>query len=101
MPQLEGPATRIYNYVLGGFGKKKKKEDWQQMLAQVPILKTNKQTKNHKYDTIFEKHTKIEKQLKRNTLTCLHLSLHPGIIDHFCLSSPISQILYDEHKLLL
>ena len=24
--QLEGPTTRIYNYVLGGFGKKKKKK---------------------------------------------------------------------------
>ena len=45
--QPEGPTTRIYNYVLGGFGKKKKrkkkKEDWQQMLAQVPILKKKKQ----------------------------------------------------------
>ena len=42
MPQLEGPTTRIYNYVLGGFGGEeegKKKEDWQQILAQVPILK--------------------------------------------------------------
>ena len=38
----EGPATRIYNYVLGGFGEKKKKEDWQQMLAQVPIFKEKK-----------------------------------------------------------
>ena len=29
MPQLEGPTTRIYNYVLGGFGeeKKEKKKD--------------------------------------------------------------------------
>ena len=32
--QPEGPTTGIYNYVLGGFGKKKKKkekkkEDWQ------------------------------------------------------------------------
>ena len=35
----EGPTTRIYNYALGGFGEKKKKEDWQQMLAQVPIFK--------------------------------------------------------------
>src|SRR3712207_7195740 len=41
MPQLEGHTTRIYNYVLGGFGekkrgkKRKKKEDWQQLLAQV------------------------------------------------------------------
>ena len=47
MPQLEGPTTKIYNYVLGGFGEKvknkkeeeDKKEDWQQMLAQVPIFK--------------------------------------------------------------
>ena len=42
--EQEGPTTRIYNYVLGGFGekKKKKKKDWQQMLAQVPILKKKK-----------------------------------------------------------
>ena len=31
----------IYNYVLGAFGEKKKNEDWQHMLAQVPIFKTN------------------------------------------------------------
>ena len=24
MPQLEGPTTKIYNYVLGGFGRKRK-----------------------------------------------------------------------------
>ena len=43
MAEPEGPTSRIYNYVLGGFGetKKKKKTDWQQMLAQVPILKKN------------------------------------------------------------
>ena len=47
VPQLEGPTTKIYNYVLGGFGEKKqkekknekKKEDWQQLSAQVPIFK--------------------------------------------------------------
>ena len=41
MPQLEGPTTEIYNYMLGGFGKKKqkRKKDWQQLLAQVPIFK--------------------------------------------------------------
>ena len=42
MPQLEGPTTRIYNCVLGGSGEKKqkkKKEDWQHLLAQVPIFK--------------------------------------------------------------
>ena len=26
MPQLEGPATKIDNYVLGGFGEKKEKK---------------------------------------------------------------------------
>ena len=44
MLQLEGPTTRIYNYVLGGLGEKKeeegkKKEDWPQMLAQGQSLK--------------------------------------------------------------
>ena len=41
MPQLEGPAAKIYNYVLGGIWGDKaeiKKKDWQQLLAQVPIL---------------------------------------------------------------
>ena len=40
MAEPEGPKTRIYNYVLGGFGekKKKKKTDWWQMLVQVPIF---------------------------------------------------------------
>ena len=38
--QLEGPTTRIYNYVLRGFVEnKKKRKDWQQMLAQVPVFK--------------------------------------------------------------
>ena len=34
--ELEVPTPRIYNYVLGGFGEKKKKKekDWQQLLAQ-------------------------------------------------------------------
>ena len=50
MPQLEGPTTKIFNDVLGGFGEKKKKErekkkeDWQQLLAQVPIFKKKKAT---------------------------------------------------------
>ena len=50
MPQPEEPAIRIYNYVRGRFGekKKKKRKDWQQMLPQVPILKTSKQTKRHR-----------------------------------------------------
>ena len=43
MPQLEGPRTEIYIYALGGLGEKtqekKKKEDCQQLLVQVPIFK--------------------------------------------------------------
>ena len=26
MPQLEGPTIKIYNYILGGFGEKKRKK---------------------------------------------------------------------------
>ena len=39
--QPEALTTRIFDCVLGDFGEKKKgkKEDWQQMLAQVPIFK--------------------------------------------------------------
>ena len=44
--QLEEPTTKIYNYILWGFGEKKQKEkeeeDWQQLLAQVPIFKKKK-----------------------------------------------------------
>ena len=33
--EVEGPTTTLYSYVLGLWGgKKKKEEDWQQMLAQ-------------------------------------------------------------------
>ena len=43
MAQPEALTTTIYNYVLGVFGeKKKKKKDWQQMLAQVPIFREKK-----------------------------------------------------------
>ena len=42
MPLLEALTTRIYNYVLGGFGEKKKEKKPKKMgirLAQVPIFK--------------------------------------------------------------
>ena len=48
MPQLEGPITKKYVYTtmywgnLGRKRKKTKKEDWQQLLAQVPICKKKK-----------------------------------------------------------
>ena len=38
--QPEVLTTRIYNYVLGGFGgRRRRKKDWQQLLAQVLIFK--------------------------------------------------------------
>ena len=40
--QPEALTTRIYNYVLGGLGRrrrKKREEDWEQMIVQVPIFK--------------------------------------------------------------
>ena len=59
MPQLEGPITKIYNYALGVFGEKKAggKKDWQQLLAQVPILGKKKSNiclvyKNGKYRSL-------------------------------------------------
>ena len=47
MPQLEGPATGMYNYLprarvgreVWGDKAEKKKKDWQPLLAQVPIFK--------------------------------------------------------------
>ena len=47
VPQLEGPTTKIYNYVPGGFGEKKKenkkkKKKIDNRLAQVPIFKKKK-----------------------------------------------------------
>ena len=54
IPQLEGPATKIYNCVQVGVGEikqEKKKKDWQQLLAQVPIFKKKiKIKKNSDYN---------------------------------------------------
>ena len=44
--QLEGHTAKIYNYVLKGSGEKKqkkKKEDWQQLLAEVPLFKKKRE----------------------------------------------------------
>ena len=44
--QPEALTTRIYNYILGGFGEKKeKRKDWQRMLAQVPIFNKKEKRK--------------------------------------------------------
>ena len=46
MPQLEGPTTKNTQLCAGGIWgeeeKRKRKEDWQQLLAQVPILEKQK-----------------------------------------------------------
>ena len=41
MPQLEGPTTKIYNYVLGGSGEKEKKAEKKRRLATVVSLGDN------------------------------------------------------------
>ena len=45
--QPEALTTRIYIYVLGGLGRRRrrKKEDWPQILAQVTIFKNKNNTK--------------------------------------------------------
>ena len=66
--ELEGPTTRIYNYALGGFGEREKK-DWQQMLARGQslkqeqnkprVLKTHPNTHTHTHvrtHTFFRRH---------------------------------------------
>ena len=46
MAQPEGPTTGIYNYIRGALGRGGIKiEDWQEMLAQVPIFKTSPRKK--------------------------------------------------------
>ena len=58
MAQPEALTTGIYNYVLGGFGEKKKekkKEDWQQMLAQVQIFKQKRIRKEIKLQATYQK----------------------------------------------
>ena len=44
--ELEGPTTKIYNCVLGLWGREKKERevDWQQMLAQSKSLKKKSNT---------------------------------------------------------
>ena len=52
MAQPEGPTTRIYNYVLGDSGEKKKgkrRRRLAQMLAQMPIFKKRKQKKRETF----------------------------------------------------
>ena len=66
--QPEVLTTRIYNYVLGGFGEKmKKKKDWQQTLGQVPIFKKERDNSNTEMTIIpcamIETHTRKSRYL--------------------------------------
>ena len=59
MPQVEGPTTKIYNYVLGGFGEKKqgKKRRLETVVSSSANLKKKKKKENRVYhsgSTIFE-----------------------------------------------
>ena len=44
--------TKVYNYILGGFGEKQKKVDWQQLLAQMPIFEKKKRKKEIKFTLV-------------------------------------------------
>ena len=50
MPQLEEPTSKIYTMYGGIWREKaeKKEEDWQQLLAQVPILRKRQKSKETK-----------------------------------------------------
>ena len=47
--EVERLTTRIYNYVLGLWGEKKKDVDWQQMLAQGQSSLLKKKKRPHSY----------------------------------------------------
>ena len=86
IPQLEGPATKIYNYVPGrGLGNKaeeKRKKDWQQLLAQVPIF-TKKKKKTPNYIACYENTKSTEVPLS------LHFSsLHTYFLEGCCGKDP-------------
>ena len=38
MPQLEGPTTKIYNYVLGGFVEKKRKKIFKRKIKELKAV---------------------------------------------------------------
>ena len=38
MPQLEGPTTRIYNYILGGLGEKKQEKKKRRLATDVSSI---------------------------------------------------------------
>ena len=58
MVEPEGSTTRIYSYVLEVFGERKKKKDWQQMLAQGQSLKKKR-----------EEHLKAKSSKLQNSFT--------------------------------
>ena len=69
MPQLEGPTTKVYNYVLGGFGEKNQggQNDYITKTCFSPWKKKKvakrKRYKKGKHKTKMEKHGKREKML--------------------------------------
>ena len=72
--ELEEPTTRIYNYVLGGFGEKKKKKSKTGNRCQLRanILKRKKAA--------------LKKNSQLNTFTCFQNSVHPHahVCAHLC-----------------
>ena len=67
----EGPTTRIYNYVVGelwGEEEAKKKKDWQQVLAQVPIFEKEFKKKIFRGGKAYLSVEKTDSIYKENTI---------------------------------
>ena len=50
MPQLEGPATKIYNYVLGGFGETEQKKKRRRLAT---VVRSGANLKRKKTDFLY------------------------------------------------
>ena len=93
MPQLEGPTTKICNYVWGRFGeiKQRKKKDWQWLLAQVPIFERKKRKQGEPHTSSVGLHSARHIQMQGDSLTvknCLRDVTSPD---------PVGMDLWEQH----
>ena len=85
--QPEGPTTTVCNYVLGGLWGEEdddEKKDWQQMLAQMPILKKKEKITSDFHTARFYGHV--------SGLISRDLSAAFDIVDHLVLLETLSAL---------
>ena len=68
--ELEGLTIRIYNHALGLWGRKKKEEDWQRMLAQAESCPSEK---NKTQNKIWSKNPSQGKCLSSRSIPFIYL----------------------------